>query len=60
MTVQESVSLRTISIRAFYASETVHCVISAFCERHNMVIYVGYVTFQELIHGRMRSNLKDR
>lgn len=56
----KSMSMRNISIKVFYGNKTTHCIVSAFYERHSMVIYLGYVTFQELIQGSMKNNLKDR
>lgn len=45
VTFQEIVSLRTISIKAFY-SEAIHCIISAFYERHNMIIFLVMLLFK--------------
>lgn len=55
----KSVSMRNSFCKALYGNETTHCRVSEFYGRHDMVIGCAYVTFQGLIHGSKKNNLKD-
>lgn len=51
--------INAASVKALYGNETTHGIVSAFYGRHDMVIGCAYVTFQGLIHGSKKNNLKD-
>lgn len=51
--------INAASVKALYGDETTHGILSAFYGRHDMVIGCAYVTFQGLIHGGKKNNLKD-